>query len=87
MGIVEGIGWIAMAAMGIHGTPVADAVNKYNDHFATKVDRGASCFDRIGGEVGEYGGPGNYSLDLVCNYRLKRRAVTETVYKWSLERQ
>jgi hypothetical protein len=29
-----------------------------------------SCWYRIDGEVGSYGSPHNYSLDLLCRYRV-----------------
>ena len=87
MGIVEGIGWMAMAALGFHGTPVADEVNKYNNHFAKKVDSGHSCYSRTGGNIGEYGGPNDYTLDLTCNYRLKKVAREGVVYDWIIERK
>ena len=87
MVIMEAIGWMATAALGIHGTPVADAVNKYNNHFAKKVDAGHSCYSRTGGDKGSYGSPDDYSLDLACNYRLKKVAREGVVYDWVLERK
>ena len=87
MPIIEGIGWIATAMMGFHSLPVADAVNEYNDHFAMEVDRGSSCWDRVSGFEGVYGGPHEFTLDLLCNYRLKKVAREGTVYDWILERQ
>ena len=87
MPIMEGLGWIAAAALGFHGTPVADQVNKFNDHFAMQVDAGKSCFDRVSGEAGVYGGPGEFTMDLLCNWRLKKVATEGTVYNWILERQ
>lgn len=86
MPVIEGIGWIATAMLGFHGLPMADAVNDYNNHFAMEVDRGASCFDRVSGIEGAYGGPHEFELDLLCNWRLKRTPVEGTVYEWSLER-
>lgn len=86
MPIIEGIGWIAMAALGVHGTPVADALNDYNNHFAMEVDRGSSCFNRVSGFEGVYGGPHEFDMDLLCNWRLKKVAREGTVYDWILER-
>ena len=86
MPIIEGIGWIAMAALGVHGTPVADALNDYNNHFAMEVDRGNSCFNRVSGFEGVYGGPHEFDMDLLCNWRLKKVAREGTVYDWILER-
>jgi len=86
MPIIEGIGWIATAALGLHGTPVADALNDYNNHFAMEVDRGNSCFNRVSGFEGVYGGPHEFDMDLLCNWRLKKVAREGTVYDWILER-
>jgi len=38
-----------------------------NNEFARKVDAGENCFFRIGGEVGEYGKPENYTWYPLCN--------------------
>ena len=86
MPIIEGIGWIATAMMGFHTLPVADALNKYNDHFAMEVDRGNSCWDRVSGFEGVYGGPHEFELDLVCNYKLKKVTETKDVTSWKLVR-
>ena len=87
MGIVEGIGWVAMAWASHTALPVSDMVDRYNDRFAVRVDSGKSCWDRVSGEVGVYGGPHEFTMDLACNYRLKKTVVKEDVTKWSLERQ
>ena len=86
MPIIEGIGWVATAVLGLHGTPVADALNDYNNHFAMEVDRGNSCFNRVSGFEGVYGGPQEFDMDLLCNWRLKKVAREGTVYDWILER-
>ena len=86
MPIIEFIGWLAAAYTGTTALPVADAINHYNDRFAIRVDAGRSCFDRIGGEVGSYGSPGDFDLDPLCNYRLQTYQVEDTVTKWRLIR-
>lgn len=86
MPIIEGIGWIATAMMGFHTLPVADALNEYNNHFAMEVDRGDSCWNRVSGFEGTYGGPHEFELDLVCNYKLKKVTETKDVTSWRLVR-
>ena len=87
MGIMEAIGWVAITWGGTTALPVADAINEYNTNFATTVDSGDSCFDRVDGVVGTYGGPNDYELDLLCNYRLQSYEVEEPVTKWRLIRK
>ena len=86
MPIMEFLGWFASVAMGVHTLPVADAINQYNDHFAMEVDRGESCFTRVSGFEGVYGGPHEFALDPLCNYRLESYEVEDTVKKWRLIR-
>ena len=86
MPVMEFLGWIASVAMGAQTLPVADALNDYNNHFAMEVDRGSSCFNRVSGFEGVYGGPHEFDMDLLCNWRLKKVAREGTVYDWILER-
>jgi len=39
----------------------------YNNEFARSVDAGENCWHRVGGEVGVYGSPENYSWYPMCN--------------------
>ena len=87
MPVIEFLGWLSAAWMGGTTLPVADAVNEYNDHFAMEVDRGSSCFNRVSGIEGQYGGPHEFDMDLLCNWRLKKVAREGVVYDWILERQ
>jgi hypothetical protein len=82
--VIELVGWAALALMS-HGA-ISGPVETFNNHFAKRVDAGRSCFDRVSGTEGVYGGPHEFTMDLACNYRLKRKAVQGTVYEWSLER-
>ena len=89
MEIMTGIGWIAsvmLPALSPVGTMITDKTNEFNKAFAHSVDSGDSCFNRIGGEVGTYGKPSDYSLDLICNYRLKQVTKEGTYKEWVLER-
>ena len=86
MGIVEGIGWLALAFGSHNLLPVSKAIDVYNNHFAMKVDRGNSCWDRVSGIEGHYGGPEEFSLDLLCNYRLESYTEEGPVKKWRLYR-
>jgi len=86
MPIIEGIGWIATAMMGFHSLPVAAALNHYNDQFAIAVDSGDSCWDRVSGTEGVYGGPHEFTLDAVCNYRIQHYTEEGTVSRWRLIR-
>ena len=61
-------------------------LNTFNDQFAMDVDAGKSCFDRVGGIEGSYGKPSDFSMDALCNYRLKSKDVPSTSRKWYLER-
>ena len=64
-----------MAYMGTLAIPAAQLDN-FNTKFAVGVDAGDSCFDRISGTPGTYGSPEDYSLDLLCNYRLVKEQGT-----------
>jgi hypothetical protein len=86
MPAIEFLGWLAAAYMGHTALPIADALNDYNTKFAMSVDAGDSCFDRIGGEIGSYGVPGDFELDALCNYRIQTYEVEDTVTKWRLIR-
>ena len=86
MPVIEFLGWLSAAYMGHTALPIADALNDYNTKFAMSVDAGDSCFDRIGGEVGSYGVPGDFDLDPMCNYRIQTYEVEDTVTKWRLIR-
>ena len=61
-------------------------LNTFNNQFAMDVDAGKSCFDRVSGKVGSYGKPSDFSMDALCNYRLKSKDVPSTSRKWYLER-
>ena len=86
---MTGLGWIAsvmLPALSPVGTMITEETNEFNMEFAQSVDSGDSCFNRIGGEVGTYGKPSDYSLDLICNYRLKHVTKEGTYKEWILER-
>jgi len=86
MPIIEAVGWIALSWASHTAIPVSAAVDAWNNRFVHRVDAGRSCWDRIGGTVGEYGSPENYTLDLACNYRLESYTEEDTVTKWRLIR-
>jgi len=89
MEIMKGLGWIAsvlLPAMSPVGDMITEKTSQFNVEFAKSVDAGESCFDRVGGTVGEYGKPSNYRLDLICNYRLKQVTKEGTYKEWVLER-
>ena len=77
----------AMVGAVISMATVAPSINEYNNHFAMEVDRGSSCFTRVSGFEGVYGGPEEFELDGLCNYRIHRTPVEGTVYQWSIERK
>jgi hypothetical protein len=84
--LIEAIGYLAIA-FGAHTIlPVADAVDKYNDRFAMRVDAGKSCWDRVSGKVGVYGGPHEFTMDAMCNYKLHKETVNKDVTVWKLKR-
>ena len=70
----------------ISGVASYQPLNTFNDQFAADVDAGKSCYDRVSGEVGSYGKPSDFSMDALCNYRLKSKDVPSTSRKWYLER-
>ena len=70
----------------ISGVAANQPLSTFNEQFAMDVDAGKSCFDRVGGEVGSYGKPSDFSMDYMCNYRLKSKEVPSTSRKWYLER-
>ena len=82
---IEFIGWLAAAWMGQAALPAA-TLDKINNDFAHRVDHNDSCWDRVGGVRGSYGKPGDYSLDLLCNWRLKKVATTGEITEWQLVR-
>ena len=79
------LGWLAMAYMGTLAIPAAQ-LTKFNHDFSVGVDAGDSCWDRVSGTPGMYGQPSDYSLDLLCNYRLKSEVVNKDVKVWKLTR-
>ena len=89
MEIMTGLGWIVsvmLPALSPVGTMVTEETSKFNMEFVQSVDSGDSCFDRIGGTVGTYGKPSDYSLDLICNYRLRQVTKEGTYKEWHIER-
>ena len=86
MPIIEGLGWIAATFLPFHMLPIQEPINDYNTNFAAAVDSGDSCWDRVDGTVNHYGSPSDYSLDLLCNYRLEHYTEEGTVKKWRLTR-
>jgi hypothetical protein len=81
MGLAEGIGYLALVIATHSAIPVSSVIDRYNTHFARSVDLDRSCWDRVGGFTGEYGSPSDYSLDPLCNWRLK-----EVEGNWRLTR-
>jgi hypothetical protein len=67
--IAELAGAIFIAYLGAISYPFNTAMD-INTAFAQRVDAVQSCWYRIGGEVGSYGSPHHYSLDLLCRYRV-----------------
>jgi len=86
MPIIEALGWVAVTFGSNMALQPGHMLENYNNHFAMEVDRGNSCWDRVSGIEGAYGGPHEFTMDLLCNWRLKRTPVEGTVYEWSLER-
>ena len=86
MPIVEALGWIVITFGSNMALGPGHVLEGVNEAFARGVDSGDSCWDRVAGEEGSYGGPENYTLDLICNYRLKKETVTKDVTSWSLTR-
>jgi hypothetical protein len=79
------LGWLAIAYTGSFALP-GSQLDHYNTKFAYKVDNRDSCFTRIGGEEGSYGHSSDFSLDLMCNYKLKHETVNKDVKVWKLIR-
>ena len=79
------LGWLAMAYAGTLAIPAAQLDN-FNTKFAAGVDSGDSCWDRTSGTSGTYGHPSDYTLDIVCNYRLTHETVSKDVKVWRLSR-
>ena len=67
--IPEFFGYMVAAYIAVGIVPL-EALDHVNTEFAKRVDAGQSCFNRVAGEPGSYGSPLNYSLDLLCRYRL-----------------
>ena len=86
MPIIEGIGWIAATFLPIHFLPIHGPIEHFNTNFATAVDSGDSCFDRVDGVVGEYGDPSHYTLDPACNWRIESYETEGPVRQWRLVR-
>ena len=89
MEILTGIGWLASITFPLFtpvGGMIEEKTTQFNVEFAKSVDSGDSCFNRVGGTVGTYGSPSDYSLDLTCNYRLKQVTKEGTYKEWILER-
>lgn len=84
--IMEAIGYLAIAWTSHATLPVADAIDKFNNQFAISVDAGDSCWDRVSGQEGIYGGPHEFTLDATCNYKLHKETVTKDVTVWKLKR-
>ena len=84
MPLIEALGWIAAAWTGHTALPVSDAIDNYNRDFAISVDAGNSCWDRVSGDYGIYGGPDEFTLDPLCNYRLVSYEEPGTVKRWRL---
>lgn len=86
MPILEAIAWAALTFTPLQVVGAGPMIDEVNDKFAQGVDAGKSCWDRVGGTVGEYGKPSNYSLDLICNWRLKKSKEMKEVNSWELVR-
>ena len=84
--LIEAVGWFAIAWTSHTVIPISNAIDEWNNHFAVEVDSGNSCFDRVSGIEGHYGGPHEFSLDPLCNYRIKKAPVEGQRYEWILER-
>ena len=71
MTIAEALGFIAITFGSGTALQIGNGVNEYNANFAASVDADKSCWERIAGEEGSYGGPENYSLNIFCQYKLR----------------
>ena len=88
MELISGIGWLAAAffpAITPAGAWVAENTDAINEKFVERVDSGYSCWTRVGGDIGVYGHPGNYSLDPVCYIVGKKDLPVATPYAVSEE--
>ena len=88
MELITGIGWAAaffFPALTPAGVWVAENTDAINEKFVERVDSGYSCWTRVGGDVGVYGHPGNYSLDPVCYIAGKKDLPVATPYVAPLE--
>ena len=79
------LGWLYAATLSSMAIP-GDRLDALNDAFARGVDSHKSCWDRVSGTVGEYGNPHDYSLDLLCNYRLRKVTKEGPYTSWILTR-
>ena len=86
MPIIEAIGWLALTFGSHSALPISPAIDKFNTEFARRVDAGKSCWDRVSGSEGHYGGPEEFSLDPLCNYRIESYETEDTVTRWRLIR-
>ena len=84
MVITEFVSAVAAAYIGVGLIP-GQVLDQVNTEFAKRVDSARSCFYRVAGEPGSYGNPHNYSLDLLCNYRLVK-VIREGEDTWEIIR-
>ena len=73
--ITEFVTAVVIAYAGVAVIP-GQILDRANTEFAKRVDSVQSCFYRVDGEPGSYGSPEDYSLDLLCNYRLVKEQGT-----------
>ena len=88
MELISGIGWAAaffFPSITPAGVWVAENTDAINAKFVERVDLGYSCWTRVGGDIGVYGHPGNYSLDPVCYIAGKKDLPIATPYVTPLE--
>jgi hypothetical protein len=82
--ITEFVTAIVVAYAGAAAIP-GQMLDQVNTEFAKRVDAVESCFYRTGGDIGSYGSPHDYSLDLLCNYRMVK-TTTDTCTTWKVTR-
>lgn len=87
MPIVEALGWIAITFGSNMALKPGHMLEDFNNHWAIEVDRGESCWTRVSGIEGAYGSPEDFTLDLLCNYRLHKETVTKDVSTWTIKRR
>jgi len=75
MVMIEMLGAVTAMVLTAHTVIPVNILNRLNNEFSHRVDHGKSCFDRVGGIAGTYGSPQDYSLDLLCNYRLRSKMI------------